>query len=90
MIFKIKNNKLAAVLVAILVLTVFLFSASNVFLSSTDFIVDKIKENTGVSIGKSLYDFESAINLFRPKKDLWGGEITIIQLKFSEGDIKHF
>ncbi|MBL7147230.1 MAG: CotH kinase family protein [Nanoarchaeota archaeon] len=55
-----------------------------------DNIADKFREETGINIGKTFYDFESAINIFRPKKDLWTGDLPIFQLELTENDIKYF
>ena len=85
-----RKKKVVSILLIISLFLIFFYNFYGPIWGVANNISDKISEETGVNIGKIFYDFESAVNIFRPKKDLWSGDLPIFQLKLSEKDVSHF
>jgi len=86
-----KDKKLLVTALIVTCLLVFgVYNFSGVLFKLAHNTVDTISEKTGINLGKTYYDFESKINIFRPKNDLWTGDLPIYHFKLSANDIKHF
>src|SRR3989344_2620724 len=81
---------LKSLVIVFLIVLVLLIIFHNQVFGVLHLASDKFADKTGISLGKTAYDFESAINIFRPKKDIWSGDLPILQFELSQNDLDHF
>ena len=87
---KIMKRNIISIILLITILFIFSFYISNTDQNEIRDLSHKITNKTGIDLPMLFYNFESAVNILRPKNDLMDKGLPIYDFMLSKKDVAHF